>query len=171
MSDPSTPSTQAGPRSAGPGSTFFPFRPGERVPAILSLIPPESGSQNHPSSEADPEAHTSTTNRQSVDGAPWPFAPLPMSMTDIRQSVASDQDVAMQRFKGVLEEKMMLVKLLFRCQKSYEEHEAHLRRYISEEDIKKLVSNQSPIKRFETETVYGKYFNAVCGHNLRSFNP
>lgn len=63
----------------------------------------------------------------------------------------------------------MLAKLLLRTQEIQEECETLLRQYLSEEDIKQLASQHSPIKDPGGATVASKYIHAVCEHKLKSF--
>lgn len=74
----------------------------------------------------------------------------------------------LEQFNETLDEKQLLVKILLRIQRTYEERELLLRRYLSQEDIEQLISERNPVKG--TATVSAKYFHAVCGHNLRSFS-
>lgn len=74
----------------------------------------------------------------------------------------------MEQFRESATEKMLLAKLLLRIQETYEEREELLRRYLSQEDIDRLLSEHDVVQ--DPATVRAKYLHAVCGHSLRSFN-
>ena len=79
-------------------------------------------------------------------------------------------DSILAEFKEALEEKKMLAKLLHRTQQVYEGRELLRHRYLSQKDIEKLVFERNPFKDSAAATVGAKYFHAVCGLKLRSFN-
>lgn len=77
-------------------------------------------------------------------------------------------DNALQQFNEVLEEKLLLARLLLRIQRTYEERELDLLRYLSQEDIEELICERNPLKN--SATANAKYVHAVFEHNLRSLS-
>lgn len=75
----------------------------------------------------------------------------------------------LEEFRESLEEKASVVKSLVHIQQKCEERELLLRRFLSQEDIARLVSERDPLN--DTATVGAMYFRAVWDHNLRSFGP
>lgn len=74
----------------------------------------------------------------------------------------------MKEFNEALEEKLLLGQLLLRIQRTYEERELLLRRYMSKEEIDRLICERNPVQN--RATVNAKYLHAVFEHNLRSYS-
>lgn len=74
----------------------------------------------------------------------------------------------MEDFREALQEKIVVTKLLLHVQRTYEERETHLRRYLSQGDIERLVFGQNPFK--DAASVSSQYFWMIFEHNLRTIS-
>jgi hypothetical protein len=83
-------------------------------------------------------------------------------------------DRILEQFKEAIGEKYLLTKLLLHSQEAYEECEMLLRHFLSEDDVARLISKQSPFKGSGGSAMVGvKYLQAVYEHTLwsNSVNP
>ena len=75
----------------------------------------------------------------------------------------------LQEYKEALGEKFILAKLLLRIQQTCEEREMLLRHYLSQEDIKRVASENNSLGNLDATTIGARYLHAVCNQSLQSF--